>query len=152
LVMDGGMGDAWRTFLWDNLIGGEHAMLDLAATAFADKPSLGLLIAEDPHLVAWNENRHVAEELAARMGITTPLDDFFDFPLGNMFWARPSALRPLLNLRLSWDDYPEEPLPYNGTILHALERLLPFVVRHANFEVAGVRAPETTWTSSGGAL
>jgi glycosyltransferase involved in cell wall biosynthesis len=145
LAVDGGIGDACRNFLWDNLIGAEHAMLDLAATAFAHKPSLGLLIAEDPHLVAWKNNRHLAEKLAARMGVATPLDDFFDFPHGSMFWARPSALRPLLNLRLSWDDYPEEPLPYDGTLLHALERLLPFVVRHVNFEVAGLRAPETTW-------
>jgi lipopolysaccharide biosynthesis protein len=29
---------------------------------------------------------------------------------------------------LQWDDYPPEPLPYDGSLLHALERLLPFVV------------------------
>lgn len=36
-------------------------------------------------------------------------------------------LRKVLELRLDWGDYPEEPLPYDGTVLHALERLLPFV-------------------------
>ena len=67
-------------------------MLDLAAAVFASKPTVGLLMAEDPHLVGWNENREIAENLAVKMGISTPLPDFFDFPLGTMFWCRPAAL------------------------------------------------------------
>jgi lipopolysaccharide biosynthesis protein len=83
--------------------------------------------------------------LARRIGISTPLDDAFDFPLGNMFWARPAALRPLLTLGLEWNDWPLEPADYDGTIMHALERLLPFAARHAGLEVAGMRAPGTSW-------
>jgi glycosyltransferase involved in cell wall biosynthesis len=145
LAVDASLGDRWRGFLWENLVGGEHAMLDLAVAAFAATPALGLLMAEDPHLVAWNANRDLAEDLAGRMGIETPLDDVFDFPLGTMFWARPAALGPLLALRLGWDDYPLEPVAYDGTILHALERLLPFAARQAGLEVAGLRAPGTSW-------
>lgn len=139
------MGDLWREFLWDNLIGGEHRMLDLAAAAFASQPELGLVIAEDPHLVGWDENKPIAEALAARMGMTTPLDDFFDFPLGTMFWARPAALQPLVDLGLTWDDYPGEPVAYDGTLLHALERLLPHATHKAKLAMAGMRAPGTTW-------
>ena len=145
LAVGGEVGDAWRKFLWDNLIGEEHCMLDLATSVFVREPSVGLLFAEDPHLVAWNANRDIAEELAVRMGISTPLDDFFDFPLGTMFWTRPTALQPLLALGLSFSDFPEEPVPYDGTILHALERLMPFIAKHAGFEVASLRAPDTTW-------
>ena len=79
-------------------------MLDVAAAAFAAEQDLGLLMAEDPHLVGWDENRAIAETLAVRMGVDLPLDDFFDFPLGNMFWARPSALAPLLALDSTWSD------------------------------------------------
>src|SRR5690606_10365977 len=57
LGVDAAMGEAWRHFLWENLIGGEYPMLDLAAQAFAANPSVGLLMAEDPHLVGWDENR-----------------------------------------------------------------------------------------------
>jgi glycosyltransferase involved in cell wall biosynthesis len=145
VAINAAMGKSWCDFLWENLIGGDHAMLDLAAAAFAAKDSIGLLIAEDPHLIAWSENRAIAEDIAARMGIATPLDELFDFPLGTMFWARPAALQPLLTLRLNWDDYPAEPVPYDGTILHALERLIPFATRHAGLEVAGLRVPGTTW-------
>jgi glycosyltransferase involved in cell wall biosynthesis len=145
LGVDVALGEAWRHFLWENLIGGEYPMLDLAARIFAANSSVGLLMPEDPHLVGWDENRAVAEGLAWRMGLADPLDDFFDFPLGTMFWARPAALLPLLGLGLDWNDYPSEPLPNDGTILHALERLMPFVVRHAGFDIAGVRVPGTTW-------
>src|SRR5205807_1095004 len=93
-------------------------------------PTLGLVFPEDPHLADWDDNLPIAEPLAQRMGMQTPLAPFFDFPVGTMFWARPTALVPLLELGLKWDDYPEEPVPDDGTILHALERLLPFVARH----------------------
>src|SRR5262249_46643106 len=69
LGVDGGLGERWRTFLWDNLIGGAHAMLDLAAVAFEHDPTLGLVMAEDPHLVGWNANRAIAAKLSQRMGL-----------------------------------------------------------------------------------
>jgi lipopolysaccharide biosynthesis protein len=145
LNVDETMGNMWRAFLWENLIGGEHAMLDLVVAAFATQPDLGLMMAEDPHLVGWDKNRAIAEALATRMGTATPLDDFFDFPLGNMFWARPSALQPLLHLGLAWEDYPTEPVANDGTLLHALERLVPYAARCAGLRIGGVRAPGTTW-------
>jgi lipopolysaccharide biosynthesis protein len=137
---------SWRDFLWENLIGGAWPMLDLAVAAFAAHPDLGLLMAEDPHLVGWDRNRAIAEALHTRMGADAgTLDDFFDFPVGNMFWARPAALRPLLDLGLRWEDYPAEPVGYDGTLLHALERLTPYAARLAALRVGGLRAPGTTW-------
>jgi glycosyltransferase involved in cell wall biosynthesis len=138
--------NSWRDFLWENLIGGPWPMLDLAAAAFAAHPDLGLLMAEDPHLVGWDRNRAIAEALHTRMGGEAgTLDDFFDFPVGNMFWARPAALRPLLDLGLTWEDYPAEPVGDDGTLLHALERLTPYAARRAALRVGGLRAPGTTW-------
>jgi hypothetical protein len=145
LSVDAATGNLWREFLWENLIGGAYPMLDLVAAAFGTRPDLGLMMAEDPHLVGWDENRAIAETLAVRMGVSLPLDDFFDFPLGTMFWARPGALERLLALDLAWEDYPVEPLPHDGTLLHALERLMPHAARLAGLSVAGVRAPGTTW-------
>jgi len=70
---------------------------------------------------------------------------FVDFPVGTMFAARPAALHPVLDLDLAWQDYPAEPLPDDGTLLHGLERLLPMIARHAGFGVAAVRVPGTGW-------
>jgi lipopolysaccharide biosynthesis protein len=43
------------------------------------------------------------------------------------------------------EDYPPEPLPHDGTILHAIERLLPFVARHAGCRFATTHVPGVTW-------
>jgi glycosyltransferase involved in cell wall biosynthesis len=140
-----GIGDRYRTFLWDNLIGGDYPMLDIAIAAFASDSKLGLVFAEDPHLVGWDGNRENAETLAERMGLSRELPEFFDFPLGQMFWFRPAALRRLFELGLKWDDYPKEPVPYDGTLVHALERIVPFVVTSESYGLASLRAPHTTW-------
>jgi glycosyltransferase involved in cell wall biosynthesis len=138
-------GDAWRYFLWETLVGGEYAMLDIAAEVFASKPRVGLVMAEDPHLVGWGENRANAEALAKRIGIRIPATDFFDFPLGAMFWYRPDALKRLFELGLRWEDYPSEPASSDGTILHAIERLIPFVVNEAGYDVCSLRVPGVSW-------
>ena len=129
------IGGAWREFLWQHLIGDGHPMLDVIANAFALDPGLGLVFAEDPHLNDWDKNREHADRLAAEMGLD-PLPTHLDFPQGTMFWARAAVLRPMLDLRLSPDDFPKEPLPIDGTFLHALERLLPFVAAHAGYSYA----------------
>jgi glycosyltransferase involved in cell wall biosynthesis len=138
------LGERWREFLWQNLLGDRHSMMDVVIGRLATEKTLGLVFADDPHLVDWTANREIAEGLAARMGITTRLPPFFEFPLGTMFWARTSALRPLFDLKLGWDDYPQEPVPYDGTILHALERLLPFVAHHAGYRFATTHVPGVT--------
>lgn len=145
LAVDPDMGERWRNFLWENLVGGSSAMIDTTMAAFEGDEHIGVMFAEDPHIVGWNANRPIAEDLAARIGMTLPLPEFFDFPLGTMFWARAGALAPLVGLKLGYDDYPAEPLPGDGTILHAIERLIPLVGTHAGYSVAGLRVPGTSW-------
>jgi glycosyltransferase involved in cell wall biosynthesis/septal ring factor EnvC (AmiA/AmiB activator) len=142
---DPNVGERWREFLWQNLLGDAHPMLDIIIARLTTDSKLGFVFADDPHLPEWDGNRQIADELAARMGIKEPLPPFFDFPVGTMFWARTAALKPLFNLKLDWNDYPEEPLSNDGTILHALERLLPFVAQHAGYRLAVTNVPRLTW-------
>jgi len=138
------MSDLWRDFLWENLIGGGARMLDRIHGAFADDPSLGLVFPQDPGLSDWDLNRPEAELLTARLGITTPLPTHFDFPIGNMFWARCDAIRPLFDAGFRWEEYPEEPVPIDGTMLHALERLTPFVASERGYRYAMTAVPGIT--------
>jgi hypothetical protein len=141
LLGDAGVGENWREFLWQNLVGDQYPMMDTVLARFAAEPGLGLVFPEDPHLPGWSDNLEIASGLAERLGLAEPLEPFFEFPLGTMFWARSSALKPLFDLNLGWDDYPEEPLAYDGTLLHALERLLPFVARRAGYDYATTHIP-----------
>jgi SAM-dependent methyltransferase/glycosyltransferase involved in cell wall biosynthesis len=141
LLLGDTAGETWREFLWQNLVGDQYAMMDTVLARFAAEPGLGLVFPEDPHLPGWSDNLKIASSLAERLGLTEPLELFFEFPLGTMFWARSSALTPLFDLDLGWDDYPEEPVPYDGTMLHALERLLPFVARRTGYDYATTHIP-----------
>jgi glycosyltransferase involved in cell wall biosynthesis len=134
--VDKATGDRWRKFMWDHLIGGGYAMADTILEVFSEDPQIGLVFAEDPHLNGWDENLKIAQDLATRMEIAQPLPMHFDFPIGTMFWARPDALKPFNRLNLHRDDFPAEPLPIDGTLLHALERLIPFAAANAGFGYA----------------
>lgn len=135
------VGDRWREFALQHLLGGLHPMVDVILNQFANDPTLGLIFPEDPHLNDWDENRKVADSLAKRMKIRGPLPMHFDFPVGTMFWARPKALGPMFDLNLTQKDYPEEPIPIDGTILHALERLLPFAAEKSGYRYATTHVP-----------
>ena len=134
----------WRRFLYANLLGGEHAMADRIIQRFSSDETLGLAFPDHPNIHGWGKNLSHVLDLAKRLGISELLPKTtFNFPVGSMFWARTAAIRPLFELDLSWDDYPEEPVPYDGSVLHAVERILPFVAESAGFRsvvthVAGV--------------
>ena len=142
--IDAAMGDNWREFLWQHLLGSRHPMIDVVLAHFAADEGLGLVFAEEPHLCDWDANLEIAEEVAAKAGIESPLPPFFEFPVGTMFWARPQALAPLVDLKLDWEDYPKEPLANDGTLLHALERLIPFAAEKQGYRYATVHIPGIT--------
>ena len=95
---------------------------------------------EDRRLHDWDGNRPFVPAWLERLGphlrepLQVPLH--FDFPVGAMFWARAAALAPFLDSGLGPADFPKEPLPVDGTPLHALERLISLVAEHQGFEFA----------------
>ena len=62
-----------------------------------------------------------------------------------MFWARPAALEPLWGLGIGLDDLPMEPVAYDGTILHAIERMLPSVCEASGFGWCTLYRPGLSW-------
>lgn len=54
------------------------------------------------------------------------VEDFpeVEFPQESMFWARVDCLKAFLSLPLDYDEFPAEPLPEKGTMVHALKRLV----------------------------
>ena len=117
--------------------------MDVIAEAFAADERLGLVFPEDPNLNHWDMNQSLANELAKRLELRQALPQHFEFPKGTMFWARPAALRPLVDLGWSWSDFPIEPAASDGTVLHTLERMIPFSADHAGFGFKAVHVPNS---------
>jgi hypothetical protein len=144
-LVDGGVARRWRSFLLTNLLGdAQRPMLDAILAAFAADPQLGLVFPEDPNAVGWSANRPAAEALAPRLGLPLPLPQALRFPVGTMFWARRGALHTLYGLGLQWHDLPPEPVGYDGSLLHAVERLLPLVAQQAGTRLATTHVPGVT--------
>jgi len=128
---------SWRHFLYANLLGGEHAMADRIIQRLSTDEAIGLVFPDHPNIHGWGKNLSYAVDLAKRLGISALLPKTtFNFPVGCMFWAKTAALRPLFELGLTWDDYPLEPASYDGSLLHAIERILPFIAQSAGFRSA----------------
>jgi glycosyltransferase involved in cell wall biosynthesis len=141
VLIDGGTAARWREFLLVNLVGdAARPMADQILAAMNSQPELGLVFPDDPHCLGWSENRTQAEALAKRLQLQQ-LPDEINFPMGTMFWARRGALSRLYQLGLSWDDYPAEPLGYDGTMLHAIERLLPQICLASGQQYALTHVP-----------
>ena len=152
LVIGRAAGDQWRDFLLDTLLGDGNGVLADILRLFAHDqtlgpalgPALGMVFAEDPHNVGWTGNRAFADALAARMTPAPRLPERPVFPIGTMFWARAQALQPLWDLALTRNDMPAEPLAYDGTILHAVERMLPATCQATNLSWATIQANNTS--------
>jgi hypothetical protein len=127
----------WRTFLLENMLG-TREVASTVLQLFATTPSLGIVASEhfEPvrrHL-GWGPNFSTAQGLASRMGIELSEDQVLDFPSGSMFWARPAALKPLLDLGLDVEDFPIESDQKDGTLAHAIERLYFHVCERSGYD------------------
>ena len=54
-------------------------------------------------------------------------------PLGSMFWVRTKALKTLFDHDWQYDEFPQEPIETDATVLHAIERIYPFCVQHEGY-------------------
>jgi len=129
-------GDSWRQTLFADLAGSPETVRSII-DAFAADPSLGMVVPQhfEPirKYLPWAENYPIALPLAERMDIELWKCRWLDFAAGSMYWARPAALIPMLNLQLDYADFSEERGQVGGTLAHAIERLMLHVCEKAGF-------------------
>ena len=124
----GGLDD-WLQHIFDALLGSQEEV-NRILSFFESIPALGIVSPVAFRMVLgaahWGANADIARELAWRMGQdrALPNDNELRFPVGSMFWGRSAAIRPLLDLRLGPAHFPPEAGQVDGTLAHALERML----------------------------
>lgn len=127
----------WRGLLLETLLGSPEIVTSVFDT-FARRSDIGMIAPQHfeavRHWINWGGNFKAADALAQRMGITAlSMDKVVDFPSGSMFWARSAALKPLLDLNLTFEDFDEEKAQIDGTFAHAIERLYYYITERAGF-------------------
>lgn len=129
----------WRQYLLKSLFGSSERLAWIFGM-FQAEPKLGMVYPEShAGMPLWGHtllsNADVCEALANRMGITMDRQRYIDFPAGSMFWARVPAIQPLYDLRLRLEEFPIEYGQADGTLQHAVERLLGIVTRHQGYRL-----------------
>lgn len=107
-------------------------------TLFRENPCLGILSPSIPNFAMgheWSVNFRNTKKLARKLGIKVSMSPkkIPIAPLGTMFWFRPRALKTLIDYNWEYCDFPAEPNENDGTLLHAIERVYPFVAQHEGF-------------------
>lgn len=145
----GSVGESFSYKCFENTLCSEDFIYNIIET-FEDNPRLGILCPPEPNHAdysptignAWgkNENYRLTLALADEMGITVSIARDRDAvaPYGSFFWFRYDALKAFYDKGWEYEDFPEEPLPPDGTISHAIERIRPYVAQQAGYYTAYV--------------
>ena len=127
------VGEKWADLLWGNLV----ENLDIFQnnlSLFREDRNFSLLYPIDlklfpPSNFTWAHSReHVPTELAKASEGKSLEADRVPFPIGGMFMASSKGLtKSLLTRRWSTEDFPEELGQTDGTVQHALERVIGYL-------------------------
>lgn len=146
-----GATEGWRQYLCGSLFGNEHRIRRIFSLMQGESPR-GIVYPQNYRLLPYQANTWLANKAAgvawcARLGIAPVPNGYFDFPVGSMFWAKSSAIKPLFDAGISIDDFSEESGQTDGTFAHCLERLLGLSSRKQGYRpgiIMDVQHP--TWS------
>lgn len=130
------VGATFRDVLWENNLASPD-YIEAVIKEFDDNPSLGLMVPpkiyHGTYFYAylhdyWVKNYDMVLNILDQMAIKTPISkEFPPLAIGNCFWARYDALKQLFELYYDYVDFNREPMPGDGTLSHALERIYGYV-------------------------
>lgn len=139
-------GNAWQRYLFDNLLLPD--VVEAVFMLFSQRPRLGCLFPPVfPQLAAFmtargippaglKEECRLAGDLLRRMRLRDEIcRSELLFPVGNMLWYRPHALRQLFTLNLALEEFAAEPIGVEGTLAHAIERLPALIAARNGYDV-----------------
>lgn len=136
----------WINNLWDNMIY-SRTYISKVLEIFKNDENIGLLV--PPELYGeyngqwygntWCDDFENVSQLAQKMKLNTNIDiSKYVITIGTVFWARINALKKLFEMNWRYEDFMEEPLPIDGTLSHALEKILGYVAQDAGYKTGTI--------------
>ena len=130
-------GDHWRRHLMAGIL--PEAVTGALVAGFLATPDAAIWVADGQHYRSpdwWGSNRETVASLLARIEVR--LQGELAFPAGSMYWLKPSMVTMIKALMLAPEDFEVEAAQLDGTLAHAFERTLGFIVT-----AGGMRVVET---------
>jgi FMN phosphatase YigB (HAD superfamily) len=127
----------WFDYLHQYLMKDRHVVACLLRL-FKTNPDLGMYYPTSFWMMPswvnhWTCNKTFAQGFVKDWGIDIT-ENFVNYPVGGMFWARPAAIKQLLETDYQYEDFPAEPLPNDGSWLHALERTVGLLAEKNDYK------------------
>jgi len=139
-------GGSWRRYLLDQTIG-QGPLFESIVEYFRDNTDVGFMYPENYSMIKhFTEEENNVEKImmtAKLLNISSDFSRIAEFPAGSMAFYRVRALNNLLDNEVIERVFEDECGQLDGTGAHALERLIPEVVRQAGF-----RGRSYFWLSS----
>ncbi len=131
-------GNIWRNDIFDKLLRPDN--LNLIIQQFNQHQDLGM-VGPQGHITDmstyWGSNKDCVLQLAEQMGVDKCDVMAQPFVAGTMFYARISAIQPLLNLAISESNFEPEEGQVDGTFAHAVERAISVSLIASKMRLAG---------------
>ena len=133
------LGDYWRLYLYENLLGSKNIISQILSD-FENKKILGLIFPEHFYLIIkyiYRKKQSNIRHLNNLLNLLFPkmkskIKFAVNFPAGNMFWARTSAIYQIFDEKIIQNS-PSEEGQNDGIILHGIERAWPFIAKLNGF-------------------
>lgn len=136
----------WIKNLWENTLVSKEYIYNII-NKFEENKNLGMLCPPEPfgeHMNTWftnlwGDNFEITVRLADTLDLNCNIDENKQpITISTVFWARTEALKKLLERKWNYKDFPEEPLAKDGTLNHAIERILGYVSQDAGFKAGTI--------------
>lgn len=134
-------GELYQYDAWENCLANK-CYVDNVLSLFENNKKIGFLCPPFPKFFdylnlmgnEWTECFEVTKNLANELQLNVDISDTKQpFTFSNTFWCKTNALRPLIERKFRYDDFPPEPLPRDGTISHAIERIYAYVAQSEGY-------------------
>ena len=127
---------SWRRYLLHTAFGAKTLVNQILGIFDGDEevgliyPAYFYILRNQPN---YGKNYRQYERLYALLFGSMPDEDCPDYPAGSFFWARTAMLEPLFDLEFEEDSFDDETGQVDGTVAHAIERILGALPEHTGF-------------------
>ncbi len=135
------IGQSYMYMLWENTLKSKEYIVNVI-DLLESNPYLGVLAPPPPYHNTyfgylgseWTSCFDRTYELSQDLGLHCVMSkENPPLALTTTFWCKTEALRTLFEHGYKYEDFPEEPMPLDGTINHAIERIFAYVAQHEGY-------------------